>query len=88
MGNQIGSKPVAGGSIYMEAIDEAEGGKTKSLTTTAMLRTTARYINQGLSVDHAVDIVSKDSMHMPDKVDVVKAAAKTVMKATKGMKGY
>lgn len=88
MGKKIGTKTKTGGDLYMEAVkeqaDEYGMGKTKAITSSDNLRAAAKYVNQGMSVDHAMDIVSRDSMWMPDKVDVVKAAAKLVKKAGKG----
>ena len=92
MGSQVGTKTKTGGDLYMEAIkeqaDEYGMGKTKALTTDANLRAAATYVSQGMSCDHAVDIVSRDTMWMPDKVDVVKAGAKAVKKLSKGGGGY
>ena len=88
LGTRIGSKTKTGGDLYMEAIseqaDEYGMGKTKALTSDANLRASASLVNQGYSCDHAVDIVSKDTMWMPDKADIVKAGAKMVKKAGKG----
>jgi hypothetical protein len=83
MGNKIGTKVVSGGELFMDAAEESEGAKAKSLTTPANMRAAARYVNQGLSCDHAVDIVGKESMHMPDKVDIVKAGVKAIKKMSK-----
>lgn len=87
-GAQVGTKTKTGGDLYMEAIseqaDEYGMGKTKTLTSDANLRAAASLVNQGYSCDHAVDIVSKDTMWMPDKADIVKAGAKMVKKAGKG----
>ena len=92
MGNQIGSETKTGGDLYMEAIkeqaDEYGMGKTKALTNANNMRAAANYVNQGMSCDHAMDIVSRDTMWMPDKVDIVKAGAKAVKKMSKGGKGY
>jgi hypothetical protein len=92
MGNKIGTREKTGGDLYMEAVkeqsDEYGMNKTKALTSDANLRAAARYVNQGMSCDHAVDIVSRDTMWMPDKVDIVKAGAKAVKKMSKGSKGY
>lgn len=92
MGNKIGTKTKTGGDLYMEAIkeqaDEYGMGKTKALTSSNNMRAAANLVNQGFSCDHAFDIVSKDSMWMPDKVDIVKAGAKAVKKMSKGGKGY
>ena len=91
-GNQVGTKTKTGGDLYMEAISEQAGeygmGKTKALSSDANLRAAANLVNQGYSCDHAVDIVSRDTMWMPDKVDVVKAGAKAVKKLSKGGGGY
>jgi hypothetical protein len=88
LGTRIGSKTKTGGDLYMEAIseqaDEYGMGKTKALTTGINLRAAANLVNQGYSCDHAMDIVSKDTMWMPDKVDQAKAKAKAVKKAGKG----
>ena len=87
-GNQIGTKTKTGGDLYREAIDaqadEYGMGKTKALTKTENLRAAANLVGQGYSCDHAVDIVSKETMWIPDKVDVMKAGAKMVKKAGKG----
>lgn len=92
MGNRIGSKTKAGGDLYLEAIsgqaDEYGMGKTKALTSDANMRAAARYVDQGMSCDHAFDIVGRETMWMPDKVDVVKAGAKALKKMSKGGKGY
>lgn len=84
MGQSLQPKPVSGGKLYMEAISEQEGGKTDALTTPQNMRAATGYVNQGLSCDHAFDVVGKEKLRMPDKVDVVKAAAKTVMARKKG----
>jgi len=87
LGNQIGSKPKPGGYLYEEAIseqaDEYGMNKTKALTNPANMRAAAKLVNEGYSCDHAFDIVGKDTMYMPDKVDIVKAAAKSVKKMSK-----
>ena len=92
MGNKIGTKTKTGGDLYMEAIkeqaDEYGMGKAKALTSSTNMRAAAGYVNQGMSCDHAFDIVSRDSMWMPDKVDEVKARAKVIKKMSKGGKGY
>lgn len=91
MGNKVGTREKTGGDLYMEAIkeqsDEYGMNKTKALTSDANLRAAAGYVNQGMSCDHAVDIVSRDTMWMPDKVDIAKAGAKAVKKMSKGCKG-
>ena len=88
LGTQIGSKTKTGGDLYMEAISEQAGeygmSKTKALTSDANMRAAANLVDQGYSCDHAMDIVSKDTMWMPDKADIVKAGAKMVKKAGKG----
>ena len=88
LGTQIGSKTKTGGDLYMEAISEQAGeycmSKTKALTSDANMRAAANLVGQGYSCDHAMDIVSKDTMWMPDKADIVKAGAKMVKKAGKG----
>lgn len=92
MGQQVGTQVRAGGELYIEAVkaqaDEYGMSKTKALTSDANLRAAAGYVNQGMSCDHAVDIVSRETMWMPDKVDVVKAGAKAVKRLAKGGKGY
>jgi hypothetical protein len=92
MGNKIGTKTKTGGDLYMEAIkeqaDEYGMNKTKALSSSNNMRAAANLVNQGYSCDHAMDIVSKDTMWMPDKVDIVKAGAKAVKKMSKGCKGY
>jgi len=92
MGNQIGTKPKAGGEFYLEAIseqsDEYGMGKTNALTSDANMRAAASLVNQGYSCDHAFDIVGKESMWVPDKMDIVKAGARMVKKMSKGIKGY
>lgn len=91
-GTQIGTKVKAGGTLYMEAVseqsDEYGMGKAKALTSPASMRSAARLVTQGYSVDHAFDIVGKDTIWMPDKADVVKAGAKAIKKMAKGGKGY
>lgn len=87
LGTQIGSKIKAGGEFYKEAIseqaDEYGMGKTKALTSRTNMQAAARLVDQGYSCDHAFDIVGKDTMYMPDKVDVVKAGAKAIKKMSK-----
>ena len=84
MGQQLQPKPVSGGKLYMEAISEQEGGKADALTTPQNMRAAAGYVNQGLSCDHAFDVVGKEKLKMPDKVDVVKAVSKSVLGRKKG----
>lgn len=84
MGQALTPKPVAGGKLYMEAISEQDGGKASALTSQANMKAAAGYVNQGLSCDHAFDVVGRDNLHMPDKVDVIKAATKAVMGKKKG----
>lgn len=88
LGTRIGSKPKPGGVLYEEAIseqsDEYGMQKTNSLSSQANMRAAAKLVDQGYSCDHAFDIVGKDTMYMPDKVDVVKAAAKMIKKGGKG----
>jgi len=88
MGSQIGTKTKTGGDLYMEAIkeqaDEYGMGKTKALSSDTNMRAAANLVGQGYSCDHAMDIVSKDTMWMPDKADIVKAGAKAVKKMGKG----
>lgn len=54
MGNQIGTKPKAGGEFYLEAIseqsDEYGVGKTNALTSDANMRAAASLVNQGYSL--------------------------------------
>jgi len=78
MGQPLKPKDVAGGKLYMEAIDECESGynKTNALSTPANMKKAAEYVNQGLSPDHAFDVVGRETLNMPDAVDVVKTAAK------------
>lgn len=87
MGDKIGTKPKPGGYLYMEAIKEqAEGygmGKQNALSTPNNMRSAANLVNQGLSCDHAFDVVGKETMYMPDPVDVVKAGAKAIKKLSK-----
>ena len=85
-GQPLPPKDVAGGSLYLEAIDESEVGsnKMKSLSTPNNMKKAAGYVNQGLSPDHAFDVVGQEVLCMPDKVDVLKAA----VKAVKGKKSY
>lgn len=87
LGTQIGSKPKPGGYFYEEAISEQAGeygmGKVNALTNSANMKAAAKLVNQGYSCDHAFDIVGKDTMYMPDKVDVVKAGAKAIKKMSK-----
>jgi len=68
LGNQIGSKPKSGGYFYEEAVSEQAGEYGMGKVNTC---------------DHAFDIVGKDTMYMPDKVDVVKAGAKAIKKMSK-----
>lgn len=90
MGQQIGTKPVAGGTFYQEAVyeqcDDYGFRKDNSLTDKARMQAAARFVDKGFSVDHAFDIVSKDNMAMPDPVDMMKRAVKSVK--GNGKKGY
>lgn len=82
MGNVIDRKKVTGGKLYMESVKERESmAKADPVTSQQALRRAAEFVNQGLSCDHAVDIVQKDKLHMPDKVDVLKSAIRGMTKA-------
>ena len=87
LGNVIGSKPKPGGVLYEEAVyeqaDEYGMGKVNALTSRSNMQAAAKLVNEGYSCDHAFDIVGKDTMYMPDKVDVVKAGAKAIKKLSK-----
>lgn len=76
MGQSLQPKPVSGGKLYMEAIKEQEGGKADALTTPQNMRAAAKYVSQGLSCDHAFDVVGEEKLKVPDKVDVIKATSK------------
>lgn len=82
MGTVIDRKQVTGGKLYMESVKERESfAKKDAVTGQQALRRAAGYVNQGLSCDHAVDIVQKDKLNMPDRVDILKASIKSVKKA-------
>ena len=81
MGNVIDRKEVTGGKLYMESIKERESmAKKEQVTSPQSLRRAASLVNQGLTCDHAVDVVQKDKLHMPDKVDMLKAAIRSAKK--------
>lgn len=84
MGQSLQPKPVSGGKLYMEAIKEQEGGKADALTTPQNMRAAAKYVSQGLSCDHAFDVVGEEKLKVPDKVDVIKAVSKSVLGRKKG----
>ena len=86
MGQPLKPKDVAGGKLFLEAVDECESGKSKAnaLSTPENMKKAASYVNQGLSVDHAFDVVSRETLNMPDKVDVIKTAAKLLGGKRKG----
>lgn len=92
LGTKIGSKVKSGGEFYLEAIseqsDEYGMRKTKALTSGANMRAAASLVSEGYSIDHAFDIVSKDNIWMPDKVDMIEAKTKGIKKMSKGYKGY
>jgi len=54
------AKQIAGGTLYLEAIDE--GIKTNK----AGLKKIASLVNTGISVDHAVDIVAREEIEPND----------------------
>jgi hypothetical protein len=85
MGTQLGTEKVTGGKLYMEGIREEEAAsKRLALTSNANLRKAAGYVNQGLSCDHAMDVLARETLHMPDRVDVIKATAKMFGGSKKG----
>ena len=83
-GTQVGTKAVSGGELYGDAIDaqadEYGMGKAKRLSTPETMKAAARLVGQGYSCDHAMDIVSKETINMPDNADVVKMSAKLFTK--------
>jgi hypothetical protein len=84
-GQSLPPKDVAGGELYLGAIDDVNriARKDKALSSPANMRKAAGYVNQGLSTDHAFDVVGQEVLCMPDKTDVLKASAKLV-KSLKG----
>lgn len=88
LGMPIGVKVKPGGELYKEAVseqaDEYGMRKTNALTTSTNMRAAAKLVDEGYSCDHAFDIVGRDTMYMPDRVDMVKAAVKAVKKSGKG----
>ena len=59
------ARKVAGGELYLEAIDEA-GSKVNASTSKANMKKAANLVGQGYSVDHAVDIVAREAMGPDD----------------------
>lgn len=80
MGQELTPEKISGGDMYKEAICESEtgAGKANPLSSNANMKKAAGFISQGLSPDHAFDVVGKEVLHMPDSVDVLKSVVKMV----------
>lgn len=70
------AKPVSSLEIYREMVSENELTKAKDVTSAANMRKAAQWIGKGYSMDHAVDVVYRDDLNVPDAVDNYKMATK------------